>query len=87
MLLQGKDMLIKVFLEFLIGKVDVELFKSIYFKILESKNVKHSNKGKFVLSSSDSHIDSLQDPAKQVGIDTHRSGITRVFSLNYEEKE
>ena len=80
-------MLIEVFLEFLVGKIDVELFKSIHFEILKSKNVKHSDKGKLVLSSSDSHVDSLQDPAKQVGIDTHSSGITRVFSLHYEEYE
>ena len=87
MLLKREDMLIEVFLKLLIGKINVELFKAIHFKILKSKNVKHSNKGKLVLSSPDSHVDSLQDPAKQVGIDTHRSGITRVFSLHYEEYE
>ena len=63
-LFQGKDMLIEVFLELLVGKIYVELFKSVHFEILESKNVEHSNKGKLVLPSSDSHVDSLQDPTK-----------------------
>ena len=82
MLLKGKDMLVEVFLKFLISKIDVELFKSIHFEILEPKNVEHSNKGKLVLPSSDSDINSLQNPPKQVGIDSHRSRITRIFSLN-----
>lgn len=81
MLFKGKDVLVEVLLEFLVGKIDVELFKPIHFEILESENVKYSDKGELVLSSSDSHVDSLQNPSKQVGIDTHRSGVTGVFSL------
>lgn len=84
MLLKGKDMFVEVLLEFLIGKIDVELFKSIHFEVLESENVEHSDEGKLVLSSSDSHVDSLQNPPKQVGIDTHRSGVTGVFSLEHK---
>ena len=85
MLLKGKDVLVEVLLEFLVGKIDVELFKSIHFEILESENVEHSDKGKLVLSSSDSHVDSLQNPPKQVGIDTHCSGVTGVFSLEHKQ--
>ena len=85
MLLKGKDVFVEVLLEFLVGKIDVELFKSIHFEILESENVEHSDKGKLVLSSSDSHVDSLQNPPKQVGIDTHCSGVTGVFSLEHKE--
>jgi hypothetical protein len=84
-LLEGKDVLIEVLLEFLVGKINVELFKSIHFEILESENVEYSDKGKLVLPSSDSHVDSLQNPPKQVGIDTHRRGVTRIFSLEYKE--
>lgn len=64
MLLEGKDVFVEVLLEFLVGKIDVELFKSIHFKVLESENVEHSDKLELVLSSSDSHVDSLQNPPK-----------------------
>ena len=69
-------MLVEVLLEFLVGKVDVELFKSIHFKVLKSKNVQDTDERKLVLTSFDSDVDSLENPAEQVGIDTHGRGIT-----------
>ena len=45
-LFQGEDVLVEVFLKLLVGKVDVELFKSIHFKILKPENVKNTNEGK-----------------------------------------
>ena len=74
-------MLVEVLLEFLISKVDVELFKPIHFKVFKPKNVEYSNEGEFILPSSDSNVDPLQNPSEQVGIDTHGSGVSRIFSL------
>lgn len=71
MLLKGENVLVEVLLEFLICKVDVELFKSIHFKVLEAKNVQYSDEGELVLTTSDSVIDALENPSKQVGIDAH----------------
>lgn len=74
-------MFVEVLLKLLVGKVDVELFKSIHFKVFKTENVQHSNEGELVLSSFDSGVDPLQDPAKEVGVHTHGGGVTRVFGL------
>ena len=49
MLFQGEDVLVEVLLKFLVGKVDVELFKSIHVKIFKPKYVKNANEGKCLL--------------------------------------
>ena len=74
-------MFVEVLLKLLVGKVDVELLKSVHHKVLKAEDVQHSHEGKLVLSSLDAVVDLLQDPAKQVGIETHGSGVSRVISL------
>ena len=46
MLFQGENVLVEVFLELLVGKVDVELLKPIHFKIFKPKNIENTNEGK-----------------------------------------
>ena len=43
-------MFVEVLLQFLVGKVDVELFKSIHVEILKPKNVQDANEGKYLLA-------------------------------------
>ena len=81
MLLEGEDVSVKVLLEFLIGKVDVKLFKSVYFKVLKTKDIQDTNKRKLVFSTANSSIDLFQDPSKDVGIQPHCSGVTSIISL------
>ena len=45
-LFEREDVFVEVFLKLLIGKIDVELLKSIHLKILEPKNVQNPNEGK-----------------------------------------
>ena len=80
-LFKGKYVFVEVFLKLLVGKVDVELFKSIHFKVFKTENVQHSNEREFVLSSLYSGVDPLQDPAKEVGVHTHGGRVTGVFGL------
>lgn len=42
-LFQFKDVLVKVVLQALVGKVNAELFKTIVFVVFKPKNIKHSN--------------------------------------------
>ncbi len=74
-------MFIEELLKFLVGKVDTKLLKPVHCKVLKAKNIEDSNKNKTVLSTLDSSVDFLQNPAEKVGIDTHGSGVTRVSSL------
>ena len=50
MLFQREDVLVEVFLELLVGKVDIELLKSVHIEILKPKNVQNANKGKRLLA-------------------------------------
>ena len=43
-------MLVEVLLKLLVGKVDVELFKSIHLKILKTKYVQNTDEGKCFLT-------------------------------------
>ena len=73
MLLKRENVLVEVLLQLLVGKVDVELLKAIHFKILKAKDVQDSYEGKLVLPSSNTYIDLLQNPLKEVGIQSHGS--------------
>ena len=42
-LLPGKDVLVEVILDLLIGNVDTQLLKGILLKILKAKDIKYSN--------------------------------------------
>lgn len=42
-LFQFKDVLVKIVLQALVGKVDAELFKTIIFVVFKPKNIKYSN--------------------------------------------
>lgn len=46
-----KDMLIEVELNLFIGNVDTELFKRIFFEILEAKDIKNSNVQTVIVST------------------------------------
>ena len=43
-------MFVEVFLELLVGKIDVELLESVHLKILKPKNVQNSDKDKRLLA-------------------------------------
>lgn len=81
MLLEREDMLVEILLQFLIGKVNIELLKAIHFKVLEPKNVQDANESKLVLSPTYAQVDLLQDPLEQVGIESHGGGVSGVRSL------
>ena len=64
-------MLVEVFLKLLIGKVDVELLKTVHSEILEAKDVKDTHKGELILPTSYPPVDLSQDPAEQASIQAH----------------
>ena len=64
-------MLIEVLLQLLVGEIDIELLKPIYVKVLETKDVEHTNEREALCSSLYSSIDFLQYPAEQVCIEPH----------------
>lgn len=74
-------MLVEELLELLVGKVDTELLKTIHCKVLKTENIQYTDECKLVLSSLDSRINPLQDPAEEVGIDTHGGRVTGVSGL------
>lgn len=80
-LFQWKDVFVEELLKFLVGKVDAKLLKPVHRKVLKAEDIENSNESKLVLPTLDTSVDFLQDPAEEVGIDTHGSGVTRVSSL------
>ena len=75
-------MLVEILLQLLVGKVDVELFESIDLKVFKSKDIQYADEGKVIFSSFNACIDLLQDPAKEVGIQSHGSRVSGVPSLS-----
>lgn len=71
MLFKREDVFVEVFLELLVGKVDVELLKAVHSEVFKAKDVKDTHKGKLLLCTPDPRIDLPQDPAEQAGIETH----------------
>ena len=50
-------MLVEVLLKLLVGKVDVELLKTVHSEILEAKDVQDAHKGKLLLPTSNPPVD------------------------------
>lgn len=75
-LFQGEDVFVEILLQLLIGKIDVELLKSIDLKVLKPKNVQNTNEGKLLLPTTNPHVYLLQDPAEEVCVESHGSGVT-----------
>ena len=71
MLLKREDVFVEVFLELLVGKIDIELLKAVHGEVFKAKDVKDTHKGKLLRCTPDPCIDLPQDPAEQAGIETH----------------
>ena len=78
-------MFVEIFLQLLIRKIDVELFKPVNGKVLKAKDIQNTHKCKLVLPATNSDVNLFQNPAEEVGIETHGGGISGVFSLDTQE--
>ena len=80
LLLELEDVLVKVELELLVGVVDAKLLKRVFHKVLETKDVEHTDEG-VLAPLADRVVDRAQNERKHAAVKGLGESVLAVLGL------